>query len=1100
MSNSNALIDKIRKLSPSREILRSLPSQESQVMTVNFEGDRVGLLDLSYPPATVWARMVDYLQRNNRPVYVEIDSETNIITKLSVPEAAKVWRINESEEAVYVTFYTSQARHYLPRNHPDFQKMLNELQAALANDAAILVTSTQQNFEIIDVRPLPQSFGIDRPTEPPAPSAPDPPVTWDRAVELFNLMQAKSCVPCSSTDPCIPYKFPYNGCWIRAHLMCYLMIAEGETPEKIWIDSAGCNLLAPSSNVPECEVHWCWHVAPTLMVQQPSGPDLKMVIDPSLCDKPVTPDEWRLRQTDTSATLTPSLWEQYWPSGGTATQAQANNDMELYRILLDGLCQDYGPSPYACPIVKSCHFIVDRSTFGEDEIAAMLKPGQAAVIEAAFYVIVDGFSAQELGITSATLFGVPNIKPALTIAPSIAQMTAEAVALDVEDPSHLKRRQRLTWTYQISFTGTDGFVNDVEDVTLTALIATVSSSATIYLIKQPNPYEVDGPVSWLSGDLRVFQIKAGESQFGKTMGNAPDQAPDFIEQVIANLNNGTTGGQTFDDISIDQQTSKLELSEKVKVNGTLTPVFNFAIARVHYRSKIKEAKDVRVFFRLFPASTTSLEYNQSTTYRRGGKAGTIIPLLGIEGGMAGGEVISIPCFAAPRIDSSDPTKTLNDQPDPANVQTLQPDTTGAESYNYFGCWLDINQSSQPQFPFQASPMDGPYPAADRKTIYEHIRNKHQCLVAEIAFDPDPIPPNATPGSSDKLAQRNLMIVESPNPGNLASRRIPNTFDIRPTRANLGPDEIPDELMIDWGNTPVGSLATLYLPGVSVTQILEMAVQMYRSHRLIRIDDHTLRCPTDGITYIPIPPGSDTNLAGLLSIDLPPTVRRDEVFTVVVRQVTSTGKELPIEPRLQDSPSENLAIVEHSRKWRRILGTFQLTIPVRTKEEMLGPEERILSNLRWVQQSIPENNRWFPVFNRYVEQIANRVDALGGDSSQVEASPTGDWQKVRLCRTLAIICAVSLTIFIVALGIMTNWVTVAVIAVFLAAIALTWVIQCQPNICSKLRVIVAGAGIGALILAILVLLGASSPQLVPVLCGAVALTAIASVIGRSRKCF
>ena len=225
MSNSNALIDKIRKLSPSREILRSLPSQESQVMTVNFEGDQVGLLDLSYPPATVWAGMVDYLQRNNRPVYVEIDSETNIITKLCVPEAAKVWRINESEEVVYVTFYTSQARHHLPRNHPDFQKMLNELQAALANDAAILVTSTQQNFEIIDVRPLPQSFGIDRPTEPPAPSAPDPPVTWDRAVELFNLMQAKSCVLCSSTDPCIPYKFPYNGCWIRAHLMCYLMTA-----------------------------------------------------------------------------------------------------------------------------------------------------------------------------------------------------------------------------------------------------------------------------------------------------------------------------------------------------------------------------------------------------------------------------------------------------------------------------------------------------------------------------------------------------------------------------------------------------------------------------------------------------------------------------------------------------------------------------------------------------------------------------------------------------------------------------------------------------------------------------------------------------------
>ncbi len=135
-------------------------------------------------------------------------------------------------------------------------------------------------------------------------------------------MKAEGCTPCASvaTD-CITFKYPYDGCWIRAHIMCYMMMDMGETPEKIWINGS----LHPfSANVPECTVGWGWHVAPTLMVTQTTGPDIKMVIDPSLCEGPVTPDDWKALQSATAA-LSYTTWDLYYGStgSGSASRSQA---------------------------------------------------------------------------------------------------------------------------------------------------------------------------------------------------------------------------------------------------------------------------------------------------------------------------------------------------------------------------------------------------------------------------------------------------------------------------------------------------------------------------------------------------------------------------------------------------------------------------------------------------------------------------------------------------------------------------------------------------------------------------------------------------------
>ena len=203
-----------------------------------------------------------------------------------------------------------------------------------------------------------------------------------------------------------------------------------------------------------------------------------------------------------------------------------------------------------------------------------------------------------------------------------------------------------------------------------------------------------------------------------------------------------------------------------------------------------------------------------------------------------------------------------------------------------------------------------------------------------------------------------------------------------------PEHLPD--VLDWGNVPAGSLATLYLPGLNVRQILDWAISLYGSTRFKAVDDHTLQCNAEGVSYLPVPPGKGTNYnyVGLLNLDLPAGVKKGQVFKLVVRQVTNAAGSLPpvIEiGAVATSASANNPIF----RWRRVIGSFQVTIPVTTADEMLDSEKRLLSNLRWIQRAIPTGDRWFPAFDCYVGAIADRVDALGGDSKKVVASPSGE---------------------------------------------------------------------------------------------------------------
>jgi hypothetical protein len=99
------------------------------------------------------------------------------------------------------------------------------------------------------------------------------------------------------------------------------------------------------------------------------------------------------------------------------------------------------------------------------------------------------------------------------------------------------------------------------------------------------------------------------------------------------------------------------------------------------------------------------------------------------------------------------------------------------------------------------------------------------------------------------------------------------------------------------------------------------------------------------------------------------------------------------PRKPDDQRKNTQLTTNasvaSLEWRKVIGAFQLSIPVSQKSKLLLAEERQLSVLRWIGEAIPAKNRWYPVFQRYLEVIGGRVQSFGGHPTQILPSTLGN---------------------------------------------------------------------------------------------------------------
>lgn len=379
MPNPNAVVSTLIRIEAAPERITAESLRAAGGLSIELEGGRRVRLDPENPRSVGYAQILAGLSKQRLPVYLELDPESSAINRLLIPHLTRVAAIAETKNGeLEIQLELSSGRHRLSHTQADFSELETRLREALKSAKLILLTEDDAH-NIIDVR-----FFIPSPDGPEVPLPPFPPelphlepipaswlkdfvikiwylcwwpwwwflkckcVSKIKAQQVFDAMNATSCDPLTVPPPCIPFLYPDDGCWARAHEMCRLMINMGLKPKKVWIQGS---LHVSTANNPSCNVYWGWHVAPTLCVQTSFFSSTTMVIDPSLFATPVTKATWKSVQGDPGATLTDSDASIYylWGSVTDPTYSQTNYYLNYYRLQLQNRALAYGPPPYACP-------------------------------------------------------------------------------------------------------------------------------------------------------------------------------------------------------------------------------------------------------------------------------------------------------------------------------------------------------------------------------------------------------------------------------------------------------------------------------------------------------------------------------------------------------------------------------------------------------------------------------------------------------------------------------------------------------------------------------------------------------------------------------
>ncbi len=171
----------------------------------------------------------------------------------------------------------------------------------------------------------------------------------------------------------IPYQYIIDGCYSRAHLMCEEMTKDGLNNAKIFVSIKNENqpeqALVTKNSV--MEASWNWHVAPLVLAKddQNSKPE-PYVMDPSMSDHPMKPEEWINAMWDHKDELLVDVTrrEQYFPGGQTATFADSIGDshrtMHDYTAKLECMKEKVEPAKLGFwgKMVSSAHAVLEHAS------------------------------------------------------------------------------------------------------------------------------------------------------------------------------------------------------------------------------------------------------------------------------------------------------------------------------------------------------------------------------------------------------------------------------------------------------------------------------------------------------------------------------------------------------------------------------------------------------------------------------------------------------------------------------------------------------------------------------------------------------------------
>lgn len=324
---------------------------KAKPIVIHFENNESAVFPTGSPFSEVWMNTIDYQKELNQPVYVAVD-DNGVISDVLSTIHSKIRFISDEEDYALLRLETVDTMFYIFHDEPDAENMI--LIAQEISSRNMMVRVVAKYSRVIELHPyIPYDNEIALEDESTVQYIPIDnnnltPITTEQAKALFNEMLASGCITGKSyKTACIPFRFPAGGCWVRAHLMCYKMMADKIVPGKVWCFSSGRNMLtAKTDNDWNCSVSWDFHVAPVVMVQQEDGLGSLMVFDPSLATGPITPEQWQGMMDRGGSNLIYSDWKQYERFSGSATHNRANKDMNAFRLLFDKMCAEHGLPPY----------------------------------------------------------------------------------------------------------------------------------------------------------------------------------------------------------------------------------------------------------------------------------------------------------------------------------------------------------------------------------------------------------------------------------------------------------------------------------------------------------------------------------------------------------------------------------------------------------------------------------------------------------------------------------------------------------------------------------------------------------------------------------
>lgn len=147
-------------------------------------------------------------------------------------------------------------------------------------------------------------------------------VSLAQAQLLFTELANLTFVNDAGVETPVPYHYPVDGCYARAHLMAQRLTALGYASEKVFAVSrkdGGSGLHVPSPHAMDMPgaptVTWWYHVAPIIRVQQTDGSIQRMVMDPSTATAPISISAW-------TGLMRPEQFNEYDMAGIQAYLAQ----------------------------------------------------------------------------------------------------------------------------------------------------------------------------------------------------------------------------------------------------------------------------------------------------------------------------------------------------------------------------------------------------------------------------------------------------------------------------------------------------------------------------------------------------------------------------------------------------------------------------------------------------------------------------------------------------------------------------------------------------------------------------------------------------------